>query len=324
MLININGKRLDGKLLCYNPREYGSIIRNVNYDLFRFVICKNTIEECSESIAIYKYICKNDVILSEEYSIHDLDIFIKCNIPVTLSYISGLCKYNKVKTLEYIKNKNMIEYCYDGLDVASCNGHISVLEWWKNSGLRLEYSINVLYSASINGHINVLEWWKNSGLPLEYNPSESTYFYMKRFDKIFESGKVNILEWWKNSGLKLYYSADSLDLASKNGHIDVLEWMKNSELECKYSMMALNLASGVGNIDVLDWWKNSGLPLKYSDIALIMASDNGHVDVLDWWSKSGLDFQNYKHVLVHIKEHPQKKISEWWRNSGFYDKIFKN
>ncbi|KAI9218489.1 hypothetical protein BC828DRAFT_407539 [Blastocladiella britannica] len=41
------------------------------------------------------------------------------------------------------------------MDWASRNGHVDVLEWWRNSGLELTYSEDAMDWASKNGHVDV-------------------------------------------------------------------------------------------------------------------------------------------------------------------------
>jgi len=47
---------------------------------------------------------------------------------------------------------------------ASVNGHIKILQWWKDSGLPLLYSACAQTKAQANGHIDIYLWWKDSGL----------------------------------------------------------------------------------------------------------------------------------------------------------------
>ena len=71
-------------------------------------------------------------------------------------YEKGLLKILK----NYHKNnKNII--IHNGLDITSKNGHIFVLDWFKNSGLEFKYD-DAINDASQNGHIAVLDWFKNS------------------------------------------------------------------------------------------------------------------------------------------------------------------
>ena len=41
------------------------------------------------------------------------------------------------------------------------NGHVHVLEWFKNSGFEFKYDEDVITNAAENGHIDVLEWFRN-------------------------------------------------------------------------------------------------------------------------------------------------------------------
>jgi len=238
------------------------------------------------------YICikifkgKNEI-LSDRYHYFEFNTFNKtfknfC-LNITDDYINLLCaKNNYVHTLESLKKNKLLlpeNYC-NAMRSASWHGHINVLEWWKNSGLKLYYD-DVFIIAAIYNHdnaIKVLEWFKNSGLPIE-SESEWVLNYASAYNNI------NILEWWKNSGLPLKYDENAIGLASSKSHIGVLEWWKNSGLELKYDNSILDDASMNGHINVLEWWKNSGLPLKYSQN---LTTTNYADNVKEWWKNSGL------------------------------------
>ena len=48
----------------------------------------------------------------------------------------------------------------EAIDGASRNGHVNSLDWWLESGFRLEYTEAALEMASLKNHIDVLDWWK--------------------------------------------------------------------------------------------------------------------------------------------------------------------
>ena len=70
------------------------------------------------------------------------------------------------------------------------NGHIQILEWFKNSKYEFEYDNNAIIYASNSGHIQVLKWFKNSKYKFKYDNRAIKWasFY----------GKVEILDWFKN------------------------------------------------------------------------------------------------------------------------------
>uniref|UniRef100_A0A6C0EAQ3 Ankyrin repeat protein n=1 Tax=viral metagenome TaxID=1070528 RepID=A0A6C0EAQ3_9ZZZZ len=175
----------------------------------------------------YTKVASKKIIFGDKYSIFDPNTIIKFKLKVPSKYIR----------------------------IASMNGHVHVLEWWKNSGLPLEYSCDAITLASYNGHINVLEWWKNSGLELKYGPCT--------MDTASEHGRIDILDWWKNSGLELKYSRFSMDCTDRvHICINVLDWWKNSGLPLKYTSDGLCRAKYYNNYKYIEWWKNSGLPLE--------------------------------------------------------------
>ncbi len=79
------------------------------------------------------------------------------------------------------------------IDNASRDGNVSLLQWWKASGLECKYTYRAMNSASREGHVDVLDWWKASGFEIKYTSNA--------MDMASEDGHVGVLDWWKASGL---------------------------------------------------------------------------------------------------------------------------
>ncbi len=118
---------------------------------------------------------QSEIIFGDKYNFFTIEAIQKFKFIINDCYIYKVCELGLVDILEYLKNTGKIsadaDYFYACgmydlyfLDEASTNGHIDVLEWWKNSGLPLKYDERALKLAQINGNVDVVNWWKNSGL----------------------------------------------------------------------------------------------------------------------------------------------------------------
>ncbi|KAI9327027.1 hypothetical protein DFJ73DRAFT_796278 [Zopfochytrium polystomum] len=96
---------------------------------------------------------------------------------------------SKVEALrsENVALKNRPLYTNSAIFVASKSRRISILEWWRASGLELN-------------KILVLQWWKDSGYELKYDPASC-------IDSVIYRGRVECLQWWKDS--RLEWAADA-------------------------------------------------------------------------------------------------------------------
>ncbi|KAI9338659.1 hypothetical protein DFJ73DRAFT_662462 [Zopfochytrium polystomum] len=192
---------------------------------------------------------------------------------------------------------------------ASRNGHVRVLQWWKDCELGHYFDTFPYYMttrpmdvASENGHVAVLQWWKDHCSDKRISAFGSPHCAMTN---AADEGHVEVLQWWKDSGLELrekrypYYLPRSrrrshsncdkvihpinLDTPSARGHVAVLQWVRDSGLPHTHSHRAVDDASKSGKVEVLEWWKISGLEFQHTPDAIDEASANGDLAVLDWW-----------------------------------------
>ena len=74
----------------------------------------------------------NRIIIREIYSLYDLETYKKFELDIIKNYyiVDFASRYNNLSFLEWFKNSKLeLNYGYDGIDTASWNGHVDVLEW---------------------------------------------------------------------------------------------------------------------------------------------------------------------------------------------------
>lgn len=101
-------------------------------------------------------------------------------------------------------------WLYSGIDfgnedavakLASTHGHVDILQLWHEAkGNKMIFDNQVLVGASKNGNVNVLEWWKQSGLKVEYKTCD--------VEEALEDGHegergMAVRKWWARNGLNL-------------------------------------------------------------------------------------------------------------------------
>lgn len=85
--------------------------------------------------------------------------------------------------------------------IASANGHIDVLQLWKEcKGAKMQYDNQVLVGPTKNGHVDALEWWKQSKYTVEYKTCDIEEALE---DSLGGSGEDWIRAWWARNGLNL-------------------------------------------------------------------------------------------------------------------------
>ncbi|KAI9324043.1 hypothetical protein DFJ73DRAFT_919955 [Zopfochytrium polystomum] len=200
------------------------------------------------------------------------------------------------------------------VDDASGNGHVEVLQWWRQRWREREQpppEIPIRDTHS-SRHVwgrsgNVMEWWRRSGLRvlcsdrlldmLDFNPV--TVSWHRSAENELEihkdgllgatrNGHLRVLLWWQQT-LKSNFPRKIpgiMDEVSKTGRLEMLEFWRRSGVKLSYTSEAVDGASERGDLQVLQWWAASGLKVLYSEKAMDRASANHHLHVLNWWSSS--------------------------------------
>ncbi|WAQ84912.1 hypothetical protein PtA15_5A485 [Puccinia triticina] len=200
-----------------------------------------------------------------------------------------MVRFGYIAMLDYLLSvePDQLHQICDNLlpDVASAWERVNVLEWALHGGfgLQADASESAINEASLNGHVAVLEWWKNSGLALKIG-NAMDYASL-------ESTTIS-LEWWTRSGLEGKYSRMALLNATNQGHLKVLDWWLNSGLQLVYDKEILVGATKYGKVESLEWWFNSRLKVAYTIFDIEEAIEDctdRQLEVHAWWKRQGLD-----------------------------------
>ena len=107
-----------------------------------------------EEYYIKKYNYKTMYVIDNTITVHYKNI-------VNTVYFNEISKIGNIKMFNEISKYSYTQYC-EIINCASGDGHLHILEWFKNSGFEFKYEKNTITNASQNGHIHILEWFKNS------------------------------------------------------------------------------------------------------------------------------------------------------------------
>lgn len=187
------------------------------------------------------------------------------------------------------------EYIADAMDGASRAGFLSVLEWWRTSGLELRYTERALEAASAEGHVHVLEWWRNASTaapptnPLPLKVGKSVLLAA-------QSGRAESLAWWDASGIPYSHAESVARISSTHGHVHVLQlWYRLKGAKMIFDCQVLVGPTKNGHDNVLEWWRRSGLRVEFKTCDIEEALEDADPvsgaerRVRRWWARNGLN-----------------------------------
>ncbi|KAE8314775.1 hypothetical protein BDV41DRAFT_208708 [Aspergillus transmontanensis] len=86
--------------------------------------------------------------------------------------------------------------------IASTHGHVHVLDfWYRLKGAKMIFDSQVLVGPTKNGHDNVLEWWRQSGLRVEFKTCDIEEA-LEDADPV-SGAEERVRRWWARNGLNL-------------------------------------------------------------------------------------------------------------------------
>ena len=308
----------------------------------------NILNDCDEIISAFDQL-KNGEIEHENFPIICLDI------------PSGS---NRIDILNLVYD-NSINYIYTqkAIDLASENNYTNVLQWWLDSGLRIDYQSSIT-SASRHLSTESLRWWFDSGLKIECNESCLMPYNLNRTSLPSYLKVLSMwLEWHRSDQTTnvLVYSKDLIEYIFDNDHVDVLRFFVENDIQLTVMPEHIDDACLKGSIQILQFWfqhciehnieieltstavfnasmkeqtmildvlldyhHNHGLKLSYDSDLVDFICGSGLVDVLDWWGTSGLEFLYTEHSIDFASTNGKIEILDWWFQSDFEIKYTNN
>ncbi|CCT65112.1 related to SIS2 protein (cycle-specific gene control) [Fusarium fujikuroi IMI 58289] len=126
--------------------------------------------------------------------------------------------------------------------------------WWRRSGLMMRYTESALEQASGNGHLLVLEWWRDAAAQddkVVLRPGRSLLWATQH-------GQADVLRWWDASGIPAAHGDSVAKMASRWGQVEVLETWRRLKGDDKLVFDAEVLVSPTifKHLAVLEWWRN--------------------------------------------------------------------
>lgn len=214
--------------------------------------------------------------------------------------------YPRTEILDWwLTSPSFLEKQYDSeaLDMASRNGYVHILRWWRQSGLPLKYTPAALEGASARGHIDVLEWWRDT---YRAAPSEIELKPGKAILSAAQCGQLEAIRWWVSSGLTFAHEEQVCKQASRYGQVNVLELWRELKGDDKltFDVAILTEPTLYSHTGVLDWWvgyAHGELPgmdgrrakkVEYKTMDIEEALEEAFGDqtrIRTWWAQHGLN-----------------------------------
>lgn len=298
------------------PKELNDPISVYQHELEWTILAANTDAICkklSEASDSFRELSALATKLIFKFTLIDVLRYIEKSCPHMFKCFDGKtiptkasAYYPRTEILDWwLTSPSFLEKQYDSeaLDMASRNGYVHILRWWKQSGLPLKYTHAALEGASARGHIDVLEWWRDT---YRASPSEIELKPGKSILSAAQCGQLEAIRWWVSSGLTFTHEEQVCKQASRYGQVDVLELWRELKGDDKltFDVAILTEPTLYSHTGVLDWWvgyAHGELPgmdgrrakrVEYKTMDIEEALEEAFGDqtrIRTWWAQHGLN-----------------------------------
>lgn len=206
-------------------------------------------------------------------------------------------------------NRKWNEYT---LSRAAHNGHLEILKYAYENGLKKKFNSEICSHAAKNGHLEIIKWahsiyckWNRQSYinAIEFGQLDVLIWALKNCSEgkdnimLFENfsymnpkdlcgyaihtGKLEIIKWLKMNG----YNCKSLtyEYVISCGEVEIMKWM--IENGYKLNETLCNIAARYGYLEIIKLLKQNECPYNINEICII-AAKNGDLEILKWIVKS--------------------------------------
>lgn len=215
---------------------------------------------------------------------------------------------------------------YNNVEDAAANGHIHVLEFFRN-----EYSItadtDVCRRAAENGQLKVLQWIQENGFRNSIPSGAIAEFngFLPSFPRSAEvtstlewnekichaaagNGQLEILKWLRKNHCP--WNETTCSEAARGGHLDILQWARAND--CPWDEWTCTQAALSGHLHIIQWARQNGCQWNHDTCQ--KAAKGGHLHVLQWARENGCPW--YSGTCCKAAKYGHLHILKWARMNG--------
>lgn len=227
---------------------------------------------------------------------------------LTICYKKGL-----LHLLIKLKNSCQSVDCLQSYVYAAHHNQLNVLQWCLDQKMEVRYLNKAINGAAFNGHIQILQWFKQHVLSTNafFVPKlKNMRYYKLTIRRLLANNRLDILQWFHNVGLVLTFSRSQIDTLIQNKQFVILKWLSDI-MPLKYSYQIVIWAASTGCLDTLKWLHTINHKLLYPCEVMNAAIENNQISVLNWLSiHKCISYSNESITIAVKRKHYQ--VCQWF------------